>query len=97
MVTLIKGGYVVNPATGLEGVNDVLIVDETVAEIAPQIEREAHCVIDAAGKYVMPGFVDLHEHLREPGFEYKEQLQPGRWRLRQVDLQQSVQCQTQIQ
>ncbi len=77
MVTLIKGGYVVNPATGLEGVNDVLIVDETVTEIAPKIEREAHCVIDAAGKYVMPGFVDLHEHLREPGFEHKETVATG--------------------
>lgn len=77
MVTLIKGGYVVNPATGLCGVNDVLVVDETVAEIAPCIEKEAHRVMDASGKYVMPGFVDLHEHLREPGFEYKETIATG--------------------
>lgn len=77
MVTLIKNGYVVNPATGLCGVNDVLIVDETVAEIAPKIEKEAHLVMDAGGKYVMPGFVDLHEHLREPGFEYKETIATG--------------------
>ncbi len=77
MVTLIKGGYVLNPATGICGVNDVLIVDETVEEIAPCIEKEAHRVIDASGKYVMPGFVDLHEHLREPGFEYKETIASG--------------------
>lgn len=77
MVTLIKGGCVVNPATGLCGVNDVLIVDETVAEIAPKIKKEAHLTVDAAGKYVMPGFVDLHEHLREPGFEYKETVATG--------------------
>lgn len=77
MVTLIKGGNVVNPATGLAGVNDVLVVDETVAEIAPHIEKEAHRVIDASGKYVLPGFVDLHEHLREPGFEYKETIATG--------------------
>ncbi len=77
MVTLIKGGYVLNPATGICGVNDVLIVDETVEEIAPCIEKEAHRVIDASGKNVMPGFVDLHEHLREPGFEYKETIASG--------------------
>lgn len=77
MVTLIKGGYVINPATQLAGVNDVLVVDETVAEIAPHIEKEAHRVIDASGKYVMPGFIDLHEHLREPGFEYKETIATG--------------------
>ncbi len=66
-----------NPATGLCGVNDVLVVDETVAEIGPQISAEAHRVIDASGRYVMPGFVDLHEHLREPGFEYKETIASG--------------------
>lgn len=77
MVTLIKGGYVINPATGIAGVNDVLVVDETVAEIAPCIEKEAHRVMDASGKYVMPGFIDLHEHLREPGFEYKETIATG--------------------
>ena len=74
MITLIKGGYVLNPATGLEGVYDVLVKDDVVAEIAPEIIAEAHRVIDAAGKYVMPGFSDLHEHLREPGFEYKETI-----------------------
>ena len=57
--------------------NDVLVVDETVAEIGPQIDAEAHRVIDASGRYVMPGFVDLHEHLREPGFEYKETIASG--------------------
>lgn len=77
MITLIKGGYVLNPATGLEGVYDVLVQDDVVAEIAPEINAEAHRVIDAAGKYVMPGFIDLHEHLREPGFEYKETIATG--------------------
>ncbi|MBQ9119306.1 MAG: dihydroorotase [Lachnospiraceae bacterium] len=77
MITLIKGGYVLNPATGLEGVYDVLVKDDVVAEIAPEIIAEAHRVIDAAGKYVMPGFIDLHQHLREPGFEYKETIATG--------------------
>ena len=60
MITLIQGGYVLNPATGLAGVNDVLVVDEMVKDIAPHITAEAHRVIDATGKYVMPGFIDLH-------------------------------------
>ncbi len=77
MITLIKGGYVLNPATGLEGVYDVLVQDDVIAEIAPEITAEAHRVIDAAGKYVMPGFIDLHVHLREPGFEYKETIATG--------------------
>ncbi len=77
MITLIKGGYVLNPATGLEGVYDVLVQDDVIAEIAPEITAEAHRVIDASGKYVMPGFIDLHVHLREPGFEYKETIATG--------------------
>lgn len=81
MITLIKNGYVLNPATGLEGKYDVLVVDDMVEKIVPEIEEEtaasAHRVIDAAGKYVMPGFIDLHEHLREPGFEYKETIATG--------------------
>lgn len=77
MITLIKGGHVLNPATGLDGVYDVLVEDDIVGEIAPEIKKEAHRVIDAAGKYVMPGLIDLHVHFREPGFEYKETIATG--------------------
>ncbi len=88
MLTLIKKGYVIDPASRKEGQYDVLIdgklirrVDkdisvDTVLELAKEEEKK-HQVIDAEGKYVMPGFIDLHVHLREPGFEYKETIATG--------------------
>lgn len=77
MAILIKNGYVLNPAAGMQGIYDILVEDGMVAEIAPAIKKNAERIIDASGKYVMPGFIDLHEHLREPGFEYKETIQTG--------------------
>ena len=77
MSLLIKGGHLVDPAAGKDGVYDVLICDGVVAEVAEQIAAEDAEIIDAAGKYVMPGFIDLHVHLREPGLEYKETIATG--------------------
>lgn len=77
MAILIKNGHVLNPAAGMQGIYDILVEDGMVAEIAPAIKKNAERIIDASGKYVMPGFIDLHEHLREPGFEYKETIQTG--------------------
>ncbi|MCF6410498.1 dihydroorotase [Pseudalkalibacillus salsuginis] len=56
---------------------DVLILDSKVAEIGSNIDREDHEVIDAEGKLLAPGFVDLHVHLREPGGEHKETIETG--------------------
>ena len=77
MRLLIKNGHVLDPSTGMDGVLDVLVVDEVITKVEANITEEADRVIDASGKYVMPGFIDLHVHLREPGFEYKETIETG--------------------
>ena len=77
MSILIKNGYVLEPASKTEGVRDILIEDGIIREVAVGIQAEAEQVIDAAGCHVMPGLIDLHVHLREPGFEYKETVATG--------------------
>ena len=80
MTTLaIHNARVIDPALGRDGVGDVVIVDGRVARVGPD---EGSAVIDAdridaTGLIVAPGFVDLHVHLREPGFEYKETIASG--------------------
>lgn len=77
MTILIKGGRVINPATQMDEVSDVLIEDGVVKEIASAIDEQADKVIEAEGCYVMPGFIDMHVHFRDPGFEYKEDIFTG--------------------
>ena len=72
MKILIKGGRVINPATGMDEIADVLVEDEKVTKIAKEIEDNADRRIDAEGCFVMPGFIDLHVHFRDPGLEQKE-------------------------
>ena len=73
MTTLaIHNARVIDPALGRDGIADVVIVDGRVARVGPDeggavVEADR---IDASGLVVAPGFVDLHVHLREPGFEY---------------------------
>ena len=80
MTTLaIHNGRVIDPALGRDGIADVVIVDGRIARVGPNegdavIEADR---IDATGLVVAPGFVDLHTHLREPGFEYKETIASG--------------------
>jgi dihydroorotase len=74
---LIKGGRVVDPASSRDEVADVLIVDGKIAKVAPGIEQEGATILEAAGKIVMPGLIDPHVHLREPGFEEKEDIESG--------------------
>ena len=82
MSMLICGGHLIDPAAGKDGIFDILVKDGVVAELAEWKNGEApvwkdgvaEVVIDATGKYVMPGFIDLHVHLREPGLEYKETI-----------------------
>ncbi len=74
----IEGGRVVDPASGLDGVRTVVVRDGKVAEVAERVERPRDArAIDARGKWVTPGLVDLHVHLREPGQEYKETVATG--------------------
>lgn len=79
---LIKGGHLIDPANGIDGKRDILISDGKVIKVLEKINESDSIVndvkvIDAVGKVVMPGFVDLHVHLREPGFEYKETIMTG--------------------
>lgn len=77
---VIKQGRLVNPADGTDRVCDIRIDGDKIAEIAEKIsvnEGEGITAIDASGKVVMPGLIDLHVHLREPGFEYKETIETG--------------------
>ena len=78
MAYLIKGAHVVDPQVGLDAVRDVLVEDTKIAEVAESIEAgEGVEVIDGAGKYLVPGLVDMHVHFRDPGFEYKETIASG--------------------
>lgn len=77
MKILIQNGYVLDPESKREGIFDVLVQDEKIVKVAEKIEADADRVIDATGFYVMPGFIDLHVHLRDPGLEYKETLKTG--------------------
>lgn len=77
MTILIKNGQVINPATQMDAVADVLVENGVVTEIAKGIKAKADRVIDAKGCFVMPGFIDMHVHLRDPGFERKETIETG--------------------
>ena len=78
MAYLLKGAHVVDPQLGLDDVRDVLIDGDKIAEVGEGLEApEGAEVIDAAGKYLVPGLVDMHVHFRDPGFEYKETIETG--------------------
>ena len=74
----IEGGRVIDPSGGVDGLRTVVVRDGRIAEVAERVERPREArVIDARGRWVTPGFVDLHVHLREPGQEYKETVATG--------------------
>lgn len=77
MKILIQNGHVIDPPTGKDGIYDVLVEEDKIIRVERQIKEEADRIIDAAGCYVMPGFIDMHVHLRDPGFTYKESLATG--------------------
>jgi dihydroorotase len=74
----IEGGRVIDPAGGIDGIRTVVVRDGVVAEVAERVDRPREArAIDARGRWVTPGFIDLHVHLREPGQEYKETVATG--------------------
>lgn len=77
MKLLIQNGHVLDPLTGLDGISDVLTDGDKIVKVAKDISDAADQTIDASGCYVMPGFIDLHVHLRDPGLTHKETLETG--------------------
>ncbi len=77
MKLLLKGGRLIDPQRRHDAVSDILVVDGIIQQIGSGLSGAAAQVIDLAGKVVAPGFIDMHVHLRQPGFEYKETIQTG--------------------
>ncbi|MBS6194416.1 MAG: dihydroorotase [Clostridiales bacterium] len=77
MKILIKNGRIIDPDTKLDQVAELLIEDEKIAAVGENLKEEADRIIDAKGCYVMPGLIDMHVHLRDPGLTYKEDIITG--------------------
>lgn len=77
MSLLIKKGRLIDPATNYDAVVDILVDGGMIKKIAPKINRSGHELIDAANKVVVPGLIDMHTHLRQPGREDEETIQSG--------------------
>ena len=77
MKILIKHGRVLDPDTRKDGIYDVLTEDGVIRKVAPEIEEPADQVLEAEGCWVMPGLIDLHVHLRDPGLTHKETVETG--------------------
>ena len=79
MRKVIRGGHVIDPSQNIDGNFDVVIEGETVVELVKPntAVTEAGEIIDAKGCWVTPGLIDIHVHLREPGFEWKETIETG--------------------
>ncbi|WP_176230245.1 amidohydrolase family protein, partial [Candidatus Hakubella thermalkaliphila] len=74
---LIKEGVIHDPVTKKKYQADILIEDGQIQEVAPTIDRKGHEVVEAKGLWVLPGLIDMHVHLREPGREDEETVLSG--------------------
>ena len=77
MVLILKGVRAVDPQVDLDSVCDVLIEDGKIAQIGENLSVQGAEVRDMTGKVLVPGLVDIHVHLREPGYEFKEDIHSG--------------------
>src|SRR5512135_137619 len=77
MQLLLKNARIVDPVTGHDENLDLLLVDGTIVKIGKSVSSTSAETIDLTGKVLAPGFIDMHVHLREPGFEHKETIESG--------------------
>jgi len=75
--TLLKNGRVIDPASSRDGIADVLVENGKIAAVGRNLGESGAEVFDATGLVVAPGFIDMHVHLREPGFVYAESIETG--------------------
>jgi dihydroorotase len=73
----VRGGRVIDPANNVDSTADIVITDGRITAVGPNAGEDANETIDAGGLVVSPGFVDIHTHLRQPGFEHKETIATG--------------------
>ena len=77
MKILLKNGNLIDYKTKVNGIYDVLIEDDKISKISKNIDENADRIIDCTNLKIIPGMIDIHCHLREPGFEYKETIETG--------------------
>lgn len=77
MKKILKNGRVIDPSQNIDETLDILIEGKYISKIAEKISDKEAEIIDCAGFIVSPGFIDMHCHLREPGYEYKETIETG--------------------
>lgn len=77
MKLIIKNGRLINPSDNTDKITDILVCDGKIEKISQKIDEQADKIIDATGFWVTPGLIDVHVHLRDPGFEYKETIATG--------------------
>lgn len=77
MKKLFKGARVIDPSQKIDGIRDILIVDGKIADIKEEITLGDVETVNLSGKIITPGLIDMHVHFREPGFEYKEDIESG--------------------
>jgi len=77
MSLLIRNVEIIDPLGAHSGKGDVLIENECIAAIGKTLSPEGHDTLDADGLALAPGFIDMHAHLRDPGYEYKENIETG--------------------
>lgn len=76
---LIRGGRVIDPDTGRDEISDIFLEKGKVAAVGPKLKKKADITLDAKGCFVMPGLIDMHVHLRDPGQTWKEDIYSGSW------------------